>query len=359
MLLGERASGKQRLIGGPLVSTGAVLVALFACWNPIYRLPRYLRGDGLCYHVFRIPYGDMRLKPVSDAILSTAAPHPVTRRHFIKSTGITLAAIPMLGLRFPQFDPRIPIATQMWVVRNEAQRDLPGVLASLAELGYEGVEFADDYFGHTVEEVRALLDANTLKVAGNHVYLESLLGDRLAHTAEQNATLGARNLIVRSLTHEQSGSKEGILRFAAQLNEIAEKLEPYGMRVGFHNHTESFVRFDGELAWNILADNTRDDVILQLDTGNAMHAPESVNVAALVRRNPGRTVTTHIKPFSRADAGAYIGEDELDWKTILPLMETVGGTEWYIVEYEVEGPPPLEALRDNLALFKKLLAGLW
>jgi hypothetical protein len=32
----------------------------------------------------------------------------------------------------------------------------------------------------------------------------------------------------------------------------------------------------------------------------------------------------------------------------------VGGLEWYIIEYEREGVPPLEALEANLKGFRKL-----
>lgn len=280
----------------------------------------------------------------------------VSRRDFLKMTGGAFAAAGAFGFRSSMIDSKIPIATQMWVVRKEAQTDLPGVLGALAEMGYQGVEFADDYFGHSVADVRRMLDANGLRVAGNHIYLESMLGDQLPKTIELHQTLGADNLIVRSLRKEQYDTKDAILRFAAQLNEIAEKLEPHGMRVGFHNHAEMFDRYDGEMAWNILADNTRKDVILQLDTGNAMHASSPPDLIEVLRRNPGRTITTHIKPYSKTDEKAYLGQDDHDWKTIIQLMETTGGTEWYIIEYEIEGIPPLQALEENLALFKKLVA---
>ena len=38
----------------------------------------------------------------------------------------------------------------------------------------------------------------------------------------------------------------------------------------------------------------------------------------------------------------------------MTAAETKGGIEWYIIEYEKEGVPPLEALGANLELFKKL-----
>ena len=42
----------------------------------------------------------------------------------------------------------------------------------------------------------------------------------------------------------------------------------------------------------------------------------------------------HVKPFSKKDPNAYLGADELDWPAIMTAAETVGGIEWYIIEYE-------------------------
>ena len=134
---------------------------------------------------------------------------------------------------------------------------------------------------------------------------------------------------------------------------LAERLKPHRMRVGYHNHTTDFNRIDGEYWWNRFADLTSKDVILQLDTGNASER-EGVTPQSLIRRNAGRTVSMHVKPFSRKSPNAYLGADELDWPAIMTAAEAVGGIEWYVIEYEKEGVPPLEALGANLESFRKL-----
>src|SRR5205814_869286 len=80
-------------------------------------------------------------------------------------------------------------------------------------------------------------------------------------------------------------------------NEIAEKIKPQTMRVGYHNHTTDFNRIGGEYWWNLFADRTSKDVMLQFDTGNASEMP-GVRVVDLIRRNAGRTISMHVKPFS-------------------------------------------------------------
>ena len=54
-----------------------------------------------------------------------------------------------------------PVAYQIYSAREEAAKDLNAVLAALKGMGYDGVEFAG-FYGHTAEEVKAMLDANGL-----------------------------------------------------------------------------------------------------------------------------------------------------------------------------------------------------
>ena len=96
--------------------------------------------------------------------------------------------------------------------------------------------------------------------------------------------------------------------------------------------------------------------MLQFDTGNASEK-EGVDVVEILKRNPGRVKSMHIKPFSKASPNAFIGADELKWAEIMTAAETVAGVELYIIEYEKEtGKPPIEDLTANLEAFKKLRA---
>ncbi|MGQ9729686.1 MAG: sugar phosphate isomerase/epimerase family protein [Candidatus Zipacnadales bacterium] len=265
----------------------------------------------------------------------------LTRRDFLTmtttSTGVLLA-----GRSLTQAErPRIPIAVQLYSVREEAAKDLPGVLAAIAKMGYEGVEFAG-YYGHSAEEIRKMLEDNGLKVVGAHVGLQTLQGDELAKSIEFHQTLGNPRPIVPGLSGEYTSSAEGWKRAAEVFNDIAEKLKPYGMRTGYHNHAIEFQPIDGELPWDIFFSNTVEDVIMQFDTGNALHA--GVEAAPFLQKYPGRAVTVHCKEYSKTNSQALIGEGDVPWERIFELCETIGGTEWYIVEQESYAYPPMECI---------------
>jgi sugar phosphate isomerase/epimerase len=281
--------------------------------------------------------------------------HP-TRRDILRLGGAAAASAllaPIVRARAAAWK-KIPIGTQLWCVRKQLAGDIPGTLKALGAMGYEAVEL-ENAFGRSGAEWRTHLDAAGLKACGFHHRLDELQGDKLAATIEFNKAIGNRNLIIRSLAPPVYKSADLLKQTADAVNAVAETLRPHGLRVGYHNHTTDFNRIDGEYWWNRFADQTSKDVVLQFDTGNASEM-EGVTPESLIRRNAGRTISMHVKPFSKKDPNAYLGADELNWPAIMTASEEVGGIEWYIIEYEKEGVPPLESLKANLDLFRKMRA---
>ena len=275
------------------------------------------------------------------------------RREFLKSgAAISAAALLPINLSAAKKWKNIPVATQAWCVRKQMAGDIPGTLKAVSALGYQGIEL-ENAFGKSGADWKKYLDEAKLKVCGFHHSMNELRGDKLKSSIEFNQAIGNRNLIIRSLPKDVYVSKELLMKTANEVNEIAEKLKPAGLRVGYHNHTTDFNKFGTDYWWNLFADGTKKNVILQFDTGNASEM-EGVNVLDFLKRNKGRTISMHVKPFSKKNPDAYLGADELNWNVIMKTVETVGGLEWYIIEYERDAFPPLEALKANLDLFKKM-----
>ena len=238
---------------------------------------------------------------------------------------------------------RIPIALQLYSVREDAARDLAGVLQAVAKMGYEGVEFAG-YYGHDAKTVKQMCDDVGLPVCGAHLGLDTLLGDEFEKTVAFQQTLNNKFLIVPGLAEKHRNSREAWLRTAQTMNQIAARLRPLGMRTGYHNHTVEFEPFEpgGELPWDTFFGNTDPDVVMQFDTGNAMHG--GADAPPFLERYPGRAKTVHLKEYAPNNDKALVGEGDIPWDRIFERCETSGGTEWYIVEQESYAYPPLECV---------------
>ncbi len=287
---------------------------------------------------------------------------PLTRRDFLKASGGTLVAAGLAGCGPESGEPEgemaaeaadeanaaVPVGVQLYCFRHLLEEDFPGTLAEVATLGYDGVEFAG-YYDYSAAELRSMLDGHGLRVAGAHVGLPMLLGDELQRSIDYHGELGNPNLIVPAIGEDRRTGMDVLMRTADELTAIQEALRPHGMRTGYHCHAYSFNQLvEGQTIWDILADNTPDDVILQLDTGNAANG--GADVLDVIKGDPGRINSMHVKPYTHGAEHPFepfVGDDSLPWEQIFALSESEGGIEWYVVEYEDESHPPLEALRTN------------
>jgi sugar phosphate isomerase/epimerase len=247
---------------------------------------------------------------------------------------------------------RIPIAVQLYSVREECQRDLPQTLAAVAKMGYEGVEFAG-YYNYSAKELKGMLDDLGLKCAGTHTSFASIQGDELQNTIDFNKILDNQFLIVPWIGEEYRGSKEAYQRLGAALTEASDKAKAQGMQVGYHNHDFEFVPLEnGELPFDIIFQGASPDVVMQVDTGNAMHG--GGDPMPFFENYPGRLKTVHLKEFSKDNPSAALGEGDVPWQRVFEICESTGGTQWYIVEYEVPDVPPLQAIDQCLQNLKKM-----
>ena len=280
------------------------------------------------------------------------------RREFVVTAAAAFVGVvlgPGCSSLFKSSRKRIPIGVQLYSVRDDCAKDLPGTLARLAKAGYDGVEYAG-YHGRDAKTLRKLQDDLGLRCCGTHTGLDSLLGDELGRTVDFNLAIGNRYLIVPWLDDRYRGSKDAWQKTGALFTELAGRARPHGLRVGFHAHAGEFAPLAGEVPWDIFGAATSPDVILQLDTANCLSAGGSP--VAELERWPGRAATVHVKEFSAKKGDALIGEGDVPWGRLLPLVVNDPKTEWMIVEQEEWRLPPVECAARDLENLRGLLAHL-
>ncbi|MFC1538908.1 sugar phosphate isomerase/epimerase family protein [Candidatus Latescibacterota bacterium] len=286
--------------------------------------------------------------------MSTSNGTSVSRRGFISTAGALIAAYGMTESTVSAmslFKRKIPLGLQLYSLREMSRKDFPGAIEASARMGFDGVEFAG-YFDTSAKDLRKILDNNGLKCCGTHTAIETLSNENFQSTVDYNKIIGNKYLIVPSLPMNKLNTRKACLETAAQFNELDEKAREQKMRVGYHNHTFEFEKVDGEFLFDIFYGNTNESVVMQLDTGHALHG--GGNPSAIVQKYPGRVETVHIKEYSATDPNALVGEGDMDWETVFAACETVGGTKWYIVEQERYPVPPLESVERCMANLRKM-----
>jgi sugar phosphate isomerase/epimerase len=246
---------------------------------------------------------------------------------------------------------RIPVGLQLYSIREDCQKDLPGSLAAVAKMGYDGVEFAG-YYGRSAAELKKMLGDLNLKPFSTHINIKTLTGDELQKTVEFNLELGNSRLTVPSLPAAKS--IEEWVEHARRFNEIAEKLKPHEMRVGFHNHARELELLEGKRPWDVFAANTTPEVTLQMDLA---HFPEyKLDPVAYIQRDRGRVRMMHCKDHPQDPPYHLLGDGDIRWAPLFQAAETVGGIEVYVVEQERYPAPltPMQCVERCLRNFEKL-----
>ena len=268
---------------------------------------------------------------------------PISRRNFISqgASAAVVAAAALSNVPLSLFAAedyggnKIPIGLQLYTVGQDFRQDAAGTLAKLTKLGYKGVEFAGgSYSSSDPKDMRKLLDDNGLKCCGLHVQLNQLTGDNLAKSVAAAKVMGNTRLVVSSLGGNYTKDRASLEAVADEFNQIADKLKADGMRTGFHCHPGEFKKIDDSTVWDIFFSRAKKEVIMQCDLGHM--GTGDVDPVMYLNKYPGRAATVHVKPSGKIKRGGLVGDenDNLKWPEIFKACESVGGTEWYIVEYD-------------------------
>lgn len=249
-------------------------------------------------------------------------------------------------------EPAPRVGVQLWSVKDDIKQDFEGTLGKLAAMGFEGVEFAGE-FGRYAKDpagLRAFLDKQKLACAGAHLDFAALSDARFAQTTAFYRGVGCRNLVIA--WDKRGATLDGAAAIARELAALSLKLQPLGMRIGYHNHAQEMTGPDGRTPWDAIAAGTPQQSILQQDIGWTVFAGK--DPVALIRRYPGRTVSSHFKAkLAEADSRQgkpLIGQDKTDWPAVYAAARGQGGAEWIVLEQEEypDGMRPLEAVAASM-----------
>jgi sugar phosphate isomerase/epimerase len=244
---------------------------------------------------------------------------------------------------------RLPVALQLYTLRDQLRDDFRGVVRAVGEMGYDGVQLAG-YGGLGAGELRRLLDEAGVEPAGTHTGLDVLEGG-LDAELDYNLAIGNRWVICPAIPEARRRDLAGWQEVATALDRIGERCRARGLRLGYHNHAFEFTPIPDEPARRGL------DVILgETDPQLVFWEPDvywikkgGADPAAMIRAHAGRVPITHLKDMTADERATFaeVGEGTLDWPAILDAAEGAG-VEWHCVEQDRCDRPPLESVRLSL-----------
>lgn len=270
-----------------------------------------------------------------------------SRRSFV-------AALGALPLATAAKKAPVPIGLELYSVRGELKKDLPGTLQAVAKMGYECVEFFAPYYEWTsdyAKQVRKQIDDLGLKCYSTHNGQPSFTASGLGKAIELNKILGAKFIVLAS--PGKVSTIDDWKNVAALLNKANQNMQSDGLHAGYHNHDLEWKPVDGQKPIEILARETDKSIMLQLDVGTCIETGN--DPVAWIRANPGRIRSLHLKDWSPAKGYRVLfGQGVAPWKKIFAAAESVGGVEYYLIEQEGTEYPEIETADRCLVAYHDL-----
>ena len=94
----------------------------------------------------------------------------------------------------------LPVAVQVYSVRDDAARDFSGTMKKIKEIGYDGVELAGLY-GLTPKEVKEAIASAGLEAVSAHVPFQELVAD-MEGVVSQYEEIGVKYIAIPYLMEE-------------------------------------------------------------------------------------------------------------------------------------------------------------
>ena len=157
---------------------------------------------------------------------------------------------------------------------------------TIKSLGYDGVELLPVDLDNDVEDIKKWAQETGLEIVSIHA-------KPTEDIVKKMAALGGKAVIWAGTDF---CNKEEALALAKELDEMAAMAEPYGIKVGYHNHSKEFFVDEGLPLMEYVLDNSS-KCYMQLDCGWAMNA--GTYPPSFIRKYKNRILAIHVKENDR------------------------------------------------------------
>ena len=302
----------------------------------------------------------------------------VSRRGFLALGGAAFFGSELLYATWSETAPAVT-GIQLYMVKEDLDRNPEDTLQKLAKIGYREVETAG-FANRSASEFGKLVEAAGLRAPSAHLPFGMEDTSKLLDDAR---ALGARNVVSSVLPPRtvsvasgyapllemlNSMTVDDFKRTAASANEIAQKAKATGLQYSYHNHNFEFRDLgDQQTGYDVLLRET-DSSLVRFEADCGWMKAAGSDPIRYFKNHPGRFSMIHVKDFKGLSRPhTTLGEKDLPVSTELghgsinygPILAAAreAGVEHFFVEQEPPflEMPALEAAQVNFAVLEPLL----
>ncbi len=253
---------------------------------------------------------------------------------------------------------------QLYSLRDQFKKDVPGTLDKVKALGFKEVETASTYNLPT-EQFVAMLKERGLTAVSAHFQYEALT-TKTDDCVRDAKALGVKYVVCPWIPHEVGSFGEAdVQRAAKDFNRVGEAFKKAGITFAYHPHGYEFRPVSegaAETLFDRFAAATKPEfVAFEMDVFWVVHPGQ--DPAKLLEKYSGRWQLMHLKDIRKgARTGVFtgkapltddvpLGTGQVDWPKVLSTAAKTGVKHYFV---EDESPTVLEAIPQTLKYLDSL-----
>ncbi len=252
-----------------------------------------------------------------------------------------------------------PVGLQLYSLRDQFQKDVPGTLDKVRALGFVYVELAGTY-GLSPEAFAQQLAARGLKPVAAHFPYERFRDDAEGVAREARA-LGLKYAGVAWIPHEGAFDEKTCREAIGVFNHAGEVLSKHGIRFFYHQHGYEFQPFgQGTLFDLLMAETNPRFVAYEMDLLWVVHPGQ--DPVQLLQKYGKRWELMHLKDLKQGVKGdltggtdvrndVALGTGQMNFPEILKAAKKAGVKYYFI---EDESPSVLQQLPQSLRFLEQV-----
>lgn len=282
------------------------------------------------------------------------------RRSFIKNISLLGLAVPFIK-RGDLFTRKLPaLGIQLYMVREAMEKDTPGTLKQLGEMGYSQLESYGGnkgmFWGMSNKEFQKLANGYGLTLVSSH-YNDG--PGEFERQAEQAAEIGMHYLICPWKGPQKS--IDNFKRFAGEFNRNGEICKKHGLRFGYHPHDYPYKMVDGQLPIDVLLANTNKDLVdFEMDyyyTVTEGQSPEDY-----IKKYSHRFKLCHMRDVlkerlpksSEEESACDLGQGIINYPHLLSTALNNGMKYFFVEQSRFFHETPLQSAKKNISYLNTL-----
>jgi sugar phosphate isomerase/epimerase len=258
-------------------------------------------------------------------------------------TFVLMAALPLKAATAgigPSF--KGPLGLQLYSLREQFAKDVPGTLDKVKAFGFKNVELAGTY-GLSVKEFKAQLDARGLKAISAHYSFDDFRTN-LDGILRDAKTLGLQYVGCAWIPHDEPFDEKTCREAIAVFNKAGETLAKAGLKFFSHTHGYEFQPYGrGTLFDLMMAETNPKYVSFEMDVFWIVHARQ--DPVKLFEKYGKRWQLTHLKGMKESTPTGLltghsdvsndvpIGQGKIDFPPLLRAAKKAG-VKWHFIEDE-------------------------